>query len=539
MTMAPVQQHLHRLLRAALTALLLCIFPMACKMTDAPENILPRNQKLALFEPHVPTFVCAPVQLAPLDAQADAWFLEARALESPEIFEDRRDYKKIVALTRQAAERHHWKAMLNLASFYLEGRDPPHGAEDAVKLVEDAMRLGVPAAYDRMGTYHMNGTGVRQDATRAYAFWQHAARMGSPEALTNLGRKMIAVEDHPERARWANIAVGTKMLECAYGQGYGEAAYELGLVYVLALGHNASREELTRALKVLHEGVKFGCQKCAASLSSEFSNASKPAEMVAPHLDKARADRYVILSEALDFDPDRRFPNLDKVLPLPPADLPPWNGDRDTLVNAARGVSHPPPTPPAPSAYSERKERFHLDPDYLLAPSGESTAATHAPFAGYWQPTADDKSVPQGGAVVATHPALYQPGERFDRVFAQTPDGKLEAVPNLIWLHWRTVRHDQGTVAPPVVRGRAREAAPPAAGNICSADERCPVSGTWQPWMRADHPMQTSVNQYWRQAWVHAGQRFPDPQRDWKLDVPAADITWHLMDSVGVDICPA
>jgi TPR repeat protein len=154
-------------------------------MTNANDDVLPRNQKLALFEPHVPTFVCAPAKLALFDAQADAWFLESRALESPEIFEDRRDYTKIVALTRQAAERRHWKAMLNLASFYLEGRDPPYGAEDAVKLVEDAMRLGVPAAYERMGTYHMNGTGVRQDATRAYAFWQLAARMGSPEALTN------------------------------------------------------------------------------------------------------------------------------------------------------------------------------------------------------------------------------------------------------------------------------------------------------------------------------------------------------------------
>ena len=51
--------------------------------------------------------------------------------------------------------------------------------------------------------------------------------------------------------------------------------------------------------------------------------------------------------------------------------------------------------------------------------------------------------------------------------------------------------------------------------------------------------MQTVVNQYWRQAWIVAGQRFPDPQRDWKLDVPASDVSWHLMDSVGIDICQA
>jgi hypothetical protein len=41
--------------------------------------------------------------------------------------------------------------MLNLASLYVEGRDPSHGNEEAVQLVEKAMRLGIPAAYDRMG----------------------------------------------------------------------------------------------------------------------------------------------------------------------------------------------------------------------------------------------------------------------------------------------------------------------------------------------------------------------------------------------------
>ncbi|MBC7454296.1 MAG: sel1 repeat family protein [Massilia sp.] len=533
------QQLFHRLPRAALAALLLCLSFTACKMTNATDEVLPRNQKLPLFEPHVPSYTCAPAQLPPFDAQADAWFLEARALESAEIYVDDRDYKKIVALTRQAAERHHWKAMLNLASLYLEGRDPPHGTEDAVKLVEDAMRLGVPAAYDRMGTYHMNGTGVQGSATHAYAFWQEAARMGSPEALTFLGEKMLMMKDEPNGSRWANAAVGEKMLECAYGQGYGQAAYELGFVYSIPFGHFPTKEELARALNVLHEGVKFGCQLCAASLSIEFSHPLDPKRMMAPHLDKARAARYVVLSDALDFDPERRFPNIDKVLPLPPADLPPWNGDEDTLINAASGVSHPPPAPPTSSTFSERKHRFYLDAEYLLAPNGETTTGATAPFSGYWQPKTDDKSEQRRTAVLATPPALYQVGERFDRVCTQSPNGEYDTVSNLLWTHWRTVRHDCGTVAPPLVRGRTRETAPPVTASICRADARCPVTGTWQAWLQVEHPLQTAVNQYWRQAWIVAGQYFPDPRQDWLLDVPAADIRWHLMDSFSIDICLA
>jgi hypothetical protein len=70
------------------------------------DKVLPRNQSLPLFNPHAPDFICEieASKVPPIDAQAEDWFLEARALEDPEIFVEDRDYKKIVDLTRQAAE---------------------------------------------------------------------------------------------------------------------------------------------------------------------------------------------------------------------------------------------------------------------------------------------------------------------------------------------------------------------------------------------------------------------------------------------------
>ncbi|MEG2899242.1 MAG: sel1 repeat family protein, partial [Massilia sp.] len=90
-------------------------------------NKLPRNEELPLFNPHRSDFTCniETITVPPIDAQAEKWFLEAQVLDDPDAWEEDRDYKKIVQLTRQAAERHHWKAMLNLASLYLENRDPP------------------------------------------------------------------------------------------------------------------------------------------------------------------------------------------------------------------------------------------------------------------------------------------------------------------------------------------------------------------------------------------------------------------------------
>jgi uncharacterized protein len=340
---------------------------------------LPRNEDLPVFDPHRPSFTCQieATKVPPIDAQADVWFREAQALDDPDTWEEDRDYKKIVQLTRQAAERHHWRAMLNLATLYLEKRDPPHGEMEALALVEQAMKLGIPAAYDRMGTYYMHSVGVSGDATKAFAFWQKAAEMGNPQALGYLGEKMSSTWDIPNEGFWANIPVATKMLECALAQGYGPAAYRLADLRGWPRAADGKiigpRTTDTRrfALMTLNQGVKFGCSKCARDLSVEFRNPHDLADMIVPHLDKARSERYGVLNDALDSNPLLRFPNLDKVLPLPPATLPPWDGDKQTLINAAKGLTLRPSEPQANTA-SQRHGRQHLDAAYDLRPSDEN-----------------------------------------------------------------------------------------------------------------------------------------------------------------------
>lgn len=346
----------------------LCVHLFACKMPN--DKVLPRNQSLPLFNPHVSDFICEieSNKVPPIDAQAEDWFLEARAMEDPEIAVEDRDYKRIVALTRQAAERLHWKAMLNLASLYVEGRDPLYGEEEAVQLVEKAMRLEIPAAYDRMGTFYANSTGVDGDITRAYAFWQKAAVMGNPQAMAFLGEKLRAGTDGAIPGYWANIPVAIKMMACALSQGYGPAAFNLHYLYAIPRAANGDeigdRTPTTkqRALNVLHEGVKFGCAECASALAIEFGSPFDLADMLAPYVDKARGERYAVLNRALGFNPNRRFPNLDKILPLPPADLPPWDGQRKSLLDAAMGV-RPPPATPQPSAASLLQKPYFLAAD--------------------------------------------------------------------------------------------------------------------------------------------------------------------------------
>ncbi|WP_050010613.1 tetratricopeptide repeat protein [Herbaspirillum sp. B65] len=146
---------------------------------------LPRNMSLKAFDPHRTEFVCKYQEniLPRIDEEAERWFQEGLTLTSHTLWPNQRDYAKAAQLWQQAADRNHWKAMLNLANAYAHGEGVIRDTERAVLILEKAMQLGIPAAFDVMGTYHMHGIGVKQNVSRAYAFWQLAAEMGSPSAM--------------------------------------------------------------------------------------------------------------------------------------------------------------------------------------------------------------------------------------------------------------------------------------------------------------------------------------------------------------------
>ncbi|WP_249746093.1 DUF6396 domain-containing protein [Burkholderia sp. LAS2] len=316
----------------------------ACSKGDT----LPRNMSLTAFNPHRGAFECRheAAVVPPVDPDADRWNQQAMALTSSLLWPNQRDYKGAVDLWTKAAERKHWKAMLNLANAYAQGQGVERDSEHAIQITEQAMKLGIPAAYDLMGTYHMDGMGVKQDASRAYAFWQLAADMGSPSSMAYLGGKMDALYDDPKAGFWGNRKIALRMLECAVAQGNGLAAYELGTTIV---GDRAELSENNeRALKTLHEGVKFGNAQSAAYLFGAFDDGDP---VVGNVKDRARAERYSVLADRLDRDPDLRLPNLDKVVPLPPAKLPKWDGNKETLIDAAKAVTSVPVSPVKPASH--------------------------------------------------------------------------------------------------------------------------------------------------------------------------------------------
>ena len=498
----------------------------SCKMKTTER--LP-EQSFPLFNPHRTEFVCQieATKVPKLDAEAEQWFLEAQALEDPNIYEADRDYKRIVQLTRQAADRLHWKAMLNLASLYLENRDPPHGVPDAIRIVREAMRLGIPAAFDRLGTYYLNGVGVG-GVSEAYALFQKAAEMGNPQSMTFLGQKMNATWDSPHDGFWANIPIATKMLECAIGQGDGNAASQLYYIYQ----EQKSPDAKARALRILHKGAKLGCADCANHLQIEFEDPSKGLVPLAPFIDMARSERYRLIGDALSFNPKRRYPNLDSILPHPPANLPPWDGKKQTLLDIAAGVTLTPSLPP-PSDAANRQGRFHLDSKFSLAASDTVTTEPHAPSPGFWQRIPSPPAIPQP-ASDADLPRFYQCGEPFAAV-SRMGTAHCNNSGASVWTRFDIVKHNQNAVDPQAALGITRIIPSQAPLQACSSDQPCPATGIWQPWVDADHPMSGIVNQPWRQAWRTAGEAFPHPERDWLLPLANDDVQWHLLEQLAAD----
>ncbi|WP_346268692.1 SEL1-like repeat protein [Burkholderia vietnamiensis] len=381
----------------------------------ATMSDLPRYEKLPLFNPHRPDFTCVyQAQRVPaFDPQAEVWFQQALALDDPNITNI--DYAKMYQLYLQAAERNHWKAMLNLASLILRHDPgvPEHDPEKAIRWVEKAMTLGVPDAYDRMGVYHINGVVEGGNASTGYAFLQRAADMGSPAAMTFLGDKMAAAYDDPEGEFWGNLAVGTKMLECALAQGYGIAADKLSYIY-----RDTTPESKSRALHVLQEGVKLGCADCADNLSTEFNGFGLTDGInLIGHIDKARAQRYGKIGDVLKlYDGRLKLPNLDKVLPLPPAPLPKWNGNTQTLIDAAKAVT-PPPKKNQGAALDGRERMAEGHGVLSLADSAYAVSGDKSvPEIGYWLATYGLSTMTKTQLRFARNgrPERYRAGERFE-----------------------------------------------------------------------------------------------------------------------------
>jgi TPR repeat protein len=288
-------------------------------------------------------FTCIHEAIPPRNPDADALYQHARwfakkdhYLGGPE------SYRETVRQLRIAVAYGHDLASLELRYLLANQKavetNPP---AEQIALVKELIRRNIASGYYTMGMILKNGNqGLPNDDASALWHFRKAAMLGNSDGLYTYANLLLSLQVAHDTAR--------QMLQCAAEQGHAQAAYRLGS---LLRDHYKLYPE---ALAALHLALKLGDANAAYSLEGAFSNPITPEKYLeliknrpcfrCPSFkptppsenyylglsrDRARVKRYKkIQSFLLDYfsTAEVTFPDLDNIVPLPPAQLPKWNG---------------------------------------------------------------------------------------------------------------------------------------------------------------------------------------------------------------------
>ena len=227
---------------------------------------------------------------------------------------------------RIAAANGDYKANVRLQYLLNTGRISTDMPQTEVHNLNEELAKQLPAtAYYNLYGYLDVGYGVRTEEGGKYAYLRKAADLGSREAQYTVAEMLADIEDSEEtqEAFKFRLNLVEQLWACASEQGLGEASGNLGSFLRLDKRYD-------EALKVSHQGVKNGDSISALVLSHAFESEVQADNLnfldVSP--DDERVKRYHMISSYLSrYDYlQPKVPDLDEIVPLPPAKLPKWDG---------------------------------------------------------------------------------------------------------------------------------------------------------------------------------------------------------------------
>lgn len=277
-------------------------------------------------------------------------YKHARWLRKSNILKkDRSVYPKVERLIRLATAYGHDKANLELRELIEHGQAiSATPVTESVNLVEDLIRRGIPGGYFDMGRYLLNGYGVKRDPEAGMNYIRKAADLGNPEAQYWIGFKLSPITKAPDIAK--------QMMLCAGEQGHKLSAQQVGVDFQTA-------KDYKKAVYALQLGAKAGSATAASFLAGGFASSDPNDRLyyLAVTPDPERARRYDEIREFLSayeyLNP--AVPELNEIVPLPPAKLPPWNGKFKWLEEHNANV---PPPLPSEARIAEMAKAKGLDP---------------------------------------------------------------------------------------------------------------------------------------------------------------------------------
>ncbi|WP_211621435.1 sel1 repeat family protein, partial [Paraburkholderia domus] len=278
------------------------------------ENDLPDFPDVASVRANL-AFTCTHEadRLPALDPDADALFRYGRYLQKRD---GPKNFDEIARYYRIAAAHGHYKANHNVQQLVSQGMaDSPDAARESVEWATELVNQGIPTGYYDIGYYLNSGYGLKQNMETALKYIRKAADLGNADAQYYIADLLAPHDRAPDVAR--------QMRQCAADQGHGRAAYELGV-------NRQNNGKYHDALVAYQKGVAAGSSVSALNLEESFLAPPATEELYFLDLpkDQERSHRYKLIGKFLDRNElsNPSVPDIDRIVPLPPAQLPAWDG---------------------------------------------------------------------------------------------------------------------------------------------------------------------------------------------------------------------
>ena len=315
---------------------LLCLALFGCQAKDSHMNDvkdIPSTIKAQL------AFTCSheSERIPPRDPEAEQLYKHARWLVKGNKLQPKDEvFLKIERLVRIAIAYGHDKANTELRQLIQSGKTPSTDRrKEVIDLTESLIARGIPSGYYAMGWYIERGYGVKADPELALKYYRKSADLGSPEGQFLVGDKLGDME-HGQQI----FDIGMAMWHCAADQKHAEAAERFAI-------HQQAERKYADAMRYYQVAASLGQTGGASSLATAFSQRSHahPDFGLGQPADAERERRYEAISDFLHrYDYlNAAVPEIDTIVPLPPAPLPAWNGKFQWLQ--AHEANVPPPLP--------------------------------------------------------------------------------------------------------------------------------------------------------------------------------------------------
>lgn len=260
---------------------------------------------------------------------------------------------------RIAAANGDYKANVRLQYLLEEGKIKSVDSEQEIFDLNKELVKQLPAtAYYKTYGAIENGDLTTEDYGQ-YKFLRKAAELGSAEAQFELSNVIMQIQDdvtHDKRWEFSQ-----ELVKCSSENGYGEASIFYGM-------QTRDKKDLKVALQAFHNATKQGSNQGALRLMHAFDFKSKDIPKDSPDnsfnldldLDLDRSKRYAIIQDYLSTNDylNPKVPDLDQIVPLPPAKLPAWDGK----IAFQRWYEGPSPEKPSEALVERLAKAKGLDP---------------------------------------------------------------------------------------------------------------------------------------------------------------------------------